>query len=918
MPSLTHRVPLALLSAAALVGAIVVLPSGTSVASDPESSALTVPGSAGQQASVSYTGTALPGGPGAGSNSCDPIDSDPHELMLTVPAGTLDKVTATLTFNIVWEPVAVSNDLILTVLNGEGQAVGSSDGGAPMETVTLTDLQEGSYTALVCGFANETPQDYDGTITVATSAPAAPAGPTVDRDLEFSPSLVTDPQRSQGESAAFADDSGVLYSCGTNGASNGTDHGSVSVDGGETWRPLGTGPIGETGTAQGGGDCAIGTGQDLNEDGNRQLAFIGLGPLTGFSTFSSPDNGRTLQRSPDQSGLEKFNQTSLVDRQWLVFTDDQTVFLNYNAALVNLPGQPSGQVIQKSVDGGLTYGPQYSASTDGGRLGQIRAIPEGIVPGVPTDKDVVYFPYSSGNLVKLALSQDGGETFSQCLAVDAKIDPTAGFVAADHDQAGNIYVTYTEKGGGRDTYLVALRAEDVADCKGPNPVEQSAENNVDPGFTPKIRINREGIETTVMPWVAAGGAPGRVAVSYYGTPSVGDPDSGAFKATWHVYVNQTLDAFAASPQIDQAQATTHPNHYDSICLNGLGCTVSGGDRSLVDYFTMSYDPVTGRLLVVYNQAAKKPDDAAGNIGAPVALVQRAGPSNGGKTIAPSPEVVRTSSTDTKGDAFARWTTSDGLFGSPTVGLPGDNLPATDILDVKVGPQVDLETGEPVEDGGFTVTMSYDDLSDAALQGALIDGQASSLVYLFRFFDGFQPGGVTAFYEPLAGGWRFGYDDYTTSVRNPQGNVQTYKGETPVPGKVDQEAGTITLSVPRELLEALEGPAGPGLRPEEVPATLGSRIYDASAWSFTYVLPTSQVEQTFMTQTDNTSAFDFVLSAAGTQAGPAPEPTDAGGSDPTPPQASPGNRLPATGGLGAPLLAIALIAGAAAVWRPRRS
>ena len=103
-------------------------------------------------------------------------------------------------------------------------------------------------------------------------------------------------------------------------------------------------PSGETGTAQGGGDCAIGTGQQLNEEGNRQLAFIGLGPLTGFSTFTSPDNGRTMQRSPDQNGLAKFNQTSLVDRQWLVFTDAQTVFLNYNAALVSArrrgPGHP--------------------------------------------------------------------------------------------------------------------------------------------------------------------------------------------------------------------------------------------------------------------------------------------------------------------------------------------------------------------------------------------------------------------------------------------------------------------------------------------------------------------------------------------------------------------------------------------------
>jgi hypothetical protein len=911
-----RRLPLALTSAAALSLALVVLPGGPSVASDPESSSLTVPTGTGQKASVTYTGNVAPDATGA-AVGCSTANSDTHALELTVPPGALEGVAASLTFTVEWSPVA-GNDLILEVQDGDGNELGSSDGGSPSETVTLTELATGTYTALVCGFANATPQDYEGTITVATSAAPGPVPPTVNTGLEFSASLVTDPQRSQGESAAFADESGVLYSCGTNGASNGTDHGSVSVDGGETWRPLGTPPLGETGTAQGGGDCAIGNGQDPNEEGNRQLAFIGLGPLTGFSTFSSPDNGRTLQRSPDQNGPAKLNQTSLVDRQWLVFTDDQTVFLNYNAALVSAGAQ--GQVMQKSTDGGLTYGPQYSASTDGRRLGQIRAIREGVVPGVPADKDVVYFPYSAGNTVKLAMSLDGGETFSQCLAVDAGISPDAGFVAADHDKAGNIYVTYTEKGGGRDTYLVALRAQDVAKCKGPNPVERSAENNVDPGFTDKIRINREGVETTVMPWVAAGGAPGRVAVAFYGTPSVGDPDSASFKATWHVYVNQTLDAFAADPKIDQAQATTHPNHYDSICLNGLACTIEGADRSLVDYFTMAYDPKSDRLLVVYNQAAKKPDDATGNIAAPVALVQRAGPTNGGKTMAPGPKVVRTGSTDKAGDAFGRWTTRDGLLGSPTTQLPGgDSIPALDLLDVQVGPEVDLESGEPVTGGGFTVTMSYDDLSAGALQGALTATQSTSLVYLFRFFDGYQPGGATAFYEPAAGGWRFGYDDYTTSRRNPQGNVQTYKGSTPIDGVVDEEAGTIRLSVPRDLIEALSGSQGPGERPSEVAASDGSRIYDASAWTFSYVLPTSRVEQSFLGQADNTAAFDFVLGAAASPVGTAPVPAPApGGSDPAPPQAAPGNRLPATGGLGVPLLAVALLAGAAAVWRPRRT
>ena len=295
-------------------------------------------------------------------------------------------------------------------------------------------------------------------------------------------------------------------------------------------------------------------------------------------------------------------------------------------------------------------------------------------------------------------------------------------------------------------------------------------------------MNREGVETNVMPWVAAGGAPGRAAVSFYGTPTDGDPDSGTFKATWNVYVSQVLDAFAPSPAVDQVAATSHPNHYDSICLGGLGCDVAMGDRSLVDYFTMAYDDRTGKLVIVYNQAAKKPGDAEGVIAAPVVVQQTAGPSNKGGTLS-GPPALASGRADVPGDAFGRWTVRDGLLGSPTTELPGaESVPALDLLDVQVGPQVDLETGAPVDGGGLTVTMTYEDLSDAALQAALTDTQATSLVYLFRFFDGYQPGGAAAFYEPVTGGWRFGYDDYTTSARNPQGNVQTYKGSTRDPGR----------------------------------------------------------------------------------------------------------------------------------------
>src|SRR5205823_10872044 len=45
------------------------------------------------------------------------------------------------------------------------------------------------------------------------------------------------------------------------------------------------------------------------------------------------------------------------------------------------------------------------------------------------------------------------------------------------------------------------------------------EPTVDPGFSPPVQVDRDEVHTTVFPWVAAGGAAGRVAVAYYGTAS---------------------------------------------------------------------------------------------------------------------------------------------------------------------------------------------------------------------------------------------------------------------------------------------------------------------------------------------------------------------------------------------------------------
>ena len=91
-------------------------------------------------------------------------------------------------------------------------------------------------------------------------------------------------------------------------------------------------------------------------------------------------------------------------------------------------------------------------------------------------------------------------------------------------------------------------------------------------------------------------------------------------------------------------------------------------------------------------------------------------------------------------------------------------------------------------------MRYDDLSAGALQGALTDGQGTSLVYLFRFFDGFQPGGAAAYYEarPVAVRGERLHDHRA----QPAGQRADLRGRAPpIQGDVDAAAGTIRLSVP---------------------------------------------------------------------------------------------------------------------------
>jgi hypothetical protein len=856
---------------AALTGVLLLVLTGSTGASTPPSASVTVPSSVGQTASDSWTGT-IPVGSNPTSD-CSGLPStqvDEHDIQITVPSGLYSTLNAQFKFSITWTPGTPTEDTadeILTVIGPDGNEIGSSDGGSTTETVTALNLGSGTYKVLACGFVNALPQSYSGTLDVTTTAlePSLPSAPA--QGLQFSASVPADLQRDEAEPLITIDKAGNEYTCGPTGFSQAADYAQVSTDGGNQFHLLGTPPRGQQATA-GGGDCGWATAETKNSDGNYQYAYAGLGALSGFATATSPDNGHRIGTVGTDLEGGATNQGGGSDRQWPVFLDDHTVLMSYNQTA------PHNTVVIKSTDSGLTYDVLHAHV----------AAPSTRFPGPmrydPVNK-VVFFGWdraaSGGDSINLSISKDGGDTWTDCQAALAPANAN-GFVTVDSDNAGNIYLVYGEQANFH-TYLVTLNAANVSKCD--NPVVAGGPNPTNnPGFSQPVQVDRDAVRSTVFPWVVAGGAPGRVAVTFAGSTSDGNPNSGNFKGAWDVYVNQSVNALSTDPlsppTFSQVKATTHPFHYDSICLNGLACdlAVPPGDRTMADFFSIDFNPVTRKLGIVFNRTNKKPDESLGHIATPMVITQTAGPTNDGGTLGTSPAVpvVRTSTADPTGDALSSYSlVTPGT--PPPVGPPTTNEPAGDITSLSVGPELDLLDNSPVPDGGFTVTMKVADLSTTSLATTAARTGSQSLVWLFHFTNGWQDAAASAAWN-AATGFSFGFDDYTLGsapceTTGPVTNEKCviFPQGQPIQGDVDQSTGTIRLSVPRYLLNAL-GPNDDSGRPTQVAATTGSRFYDASAFSLGNTVSPIQAVQSFLYPLDGTAAMDFLL-GSGTSGGGTP-------------------------------------------------
>lgn len=842
------------LSLAAFGGAVLAAPIA---ASTPPSGAVTVSATDGETVTHTWTGTILPGA-NATSNcaSLPELASDVHTIDITVPAGLYSTLGADFVFRITWP--SADDDEILTVVDPDGSVLGSSDGGSNVEAVGGDNLNGGTYKVLACAFAAALPVNYTGTLTVTTRQPDALASAPAD-GLAFAAAVATENQRDESEPLVEIDRAGNIYACGPSGSSMLAEYAQVSTDGGESFHLLGLPPRGQI-AAGGGGDCALAFGLQPNELGFHDLAYSGLGPLTGFATAISPDAGHRIATGGFEFTGGVTNAGAVADRQWLTFVGEDEVLLTYNQQ------QPRNTVVLRSTDRGLTY------DVAGAVIGA--ASPRFPGPIRYDDaQDLVYFAWddnpAAGNVVALSVSRDKGRTWTSCL-VDVIPGTTTLFSSADHDSDGNLYVAYGENTRFH-TYVRVLPAASVDKCNQPA-TRAVTPSSPQPGFLPRVQVDRDLVRTTVFPWVTAGGAPGHVAVTFLGTETNGNPNLGTFAASWDLYVNVSTNMLstdpAAPPTFRQAKATTHPMHYDSICLNGLGCDLSvpPGDRSMADFIALDYNPVTQKLTAVFNRTNKKPGEAGGHVATTMAVTQSGGPTLGGATLTPSKAALRKGDSDPTGDALSSYSSLAPIVVPPAPATA--NEPAADFTAVAVGPEVDLIDGSAIEDGGFTVTMKVADLSAASLTATQTRTGSQSLLWLLRFTNGYQDAAASVRWNPLHG-FTFGYNDYTTAASpctvDAGGNSEkclAYPGDTPIQGTVDQASGTLRLSVPRYLLRALSGGTGDLERPAEVAATVGSRFYDATAWSLGNVVSPVQDVQSFLYPFDSTPAFDFLLADGG--------------------------------------------------------
>ena len=283
------------------------------------------------------------------------------------------------------------------------------------------------------------------------------------------------------------------------------------------------------------------------------------------SAQRSTDRGETLTNNPAGNTTVQVD-----DRQWMEFLGDHTVYLGYRE-FTGLQ-VTSKYYLNRSDDGGLTYGPAVLAAVGGNTTGNI---------DVDQRDGTVYFchqgPSPDGNQVRVAVGQPVSlavtpVVFNTYVAATGQKQIANLFPVCKVASDGTVYVAYSD--GGDGIYIA---------------------HSFDQGKTwaPPVRVSEMGPGgVALFPWIETGDRPGSLAIVWYGATAVDSEDGkggNTDNANWKVFFAQTLNATSTAPTIMQSVASDHFIHGSNISLAGF-TTGTSPNRNLADFFQVALDP----------------------------------------------------------------------------------------------------------------------------------------------------------------------------------------------------------------------------------------------------------------------------------------------------------------------------------------
>jgi hypothetical protein len=331
----------------------------------------------------------------------------------------------------------------------------------------------------------------------------------------------------------------------------------------------------------GGGDMDIAVGfkpSVMSPAGPPVLATTSL-VAADISSQRSLNRGDSYDRNPDA------NITVPVDdRNWMEFYGGDTVYLGYRefTGLV----ATSKFYINRSDDGGFTYGPAVLAALGGNTTGNI-AVDQG--------DGTVYFCYqgTDANQVMVTAGHPPAPgvapvEYTTHVAATGKSGTIAAlFPCVKVGKDGTVYVTYSDGGAG----IFLAHSRDGGNT-----------------WSVPVRVSDSLSTTSLFPWMTTGDQPGSVAIAWFGNSAAGSEDgTGANNdaANWQVYFAQTFDATSTNPTFYEAIASDHIVHAANISLGGFGGTAN---RNLGDFFQLATDP-QGLAMLTFSDDS---NDFSGN------------------------------------------------------------------------------------------------------------------------------------------------------------------------------------------------------------------------------------------------------------------------------------------------------------------